>query len=187
MILNGQQPVILSARKYEKKSSRRQHRESKRDCRTVIQLLVHGIKEVESKNSKQKILSGESDTEGSGLEDGEDQVDNVLYGEFRGMSRSCISDSAVETCSTVDPFVEDTSRKREIDTYSDRNSCTGSEIVELAIHGLIVENRAGDLDREVHQDPNSDRYLIPSEKVSDNAADVLVMIVGSKRSMSLLL
>ena len=49
-----------------------------------------------------------------------------------------------------------------------------------------METRAKDLDREVYQDPDSDRYLVPSEIVFDNAADDLEMIAVSKRSMSLL-
>ena len=62
----------------------------------------------------------------------------------------------------------------------------GSELSELAIHTLLVETRARDLDREVYQDPDSDRYLIPSERVFDNAADDLETIAVSKRSISLL-
>ena len=73
-----------------------------------------------------------------------------------------------------------------MDTYSDRNSSSGSELSELAIHTLLVETRARDLDREVYQDPDSDRYLIPSERVFDNAADDLETIAVSKRSISLL-
>ena len=42
------------------------------------------------------------------------------------------------------------------------------------------------MDREVYQDPDSDRYLIPGEKVFDNAADDLETKVVSKRSLSLL-
>ena len=38
----------------------------------------------------------------------------------------------------------------------------------------------------MYQDPDSDRYLIPSERVFDNAADDLETIVVSKRSISLL-
>ena len=49
-----------------------------------------------------------------------------------------------------------------------------------------METRARDLDREVYQDPDSDRYLIPSERVFDNAADDLETIAVSKRSISLL-
>ena len=59
---------------------------------------------------------------------------------------------------------------------------------ELAIHTLLVlvETRARDLHREVYQDPDSNRNLVPSESVFDNAADDLETIAVSKRSMSLL-
>ena len=49
-----------------------------------------------------------------------------------------------------------------------------------------METRARDLDREVYQYPYSDRYLIPGERVFDNAAVDLQTIAVSKRSMSLL-
>ena len=78
------------------------------------------------------------------------------------------------------------SRNSGMDTYSDRNSSSGSELSELAIHTLLVETRASDLDREVYQDLDSDRYLIPSERIFDNAADDLETIAVSKRSISLL-
>ena len=102
------------------------------------------------------------------------------------MSRAHKTDPKEETCSVADSSVDDDSRNSGIDTYSDRNSRTGSELSELAIHTLLVETRARDLDREVYQDPESDRYLLPSETVFDNAADDLETITVSKRSMSLL-
>ena len=49
-----------------------------------------------------------------------------------------------------------------------------------------METRARDLDREVYQDPDSDRYLVPVERVVDNAADDLETKAVSKRSISLL-
>ena len=49
-----------------------------------------------------------------------------------------------------------------------------------------METPARDLDREVYQDPDSDRYLLRSEIVSDNAADDLETIAVSKRLMSFL-
>ena len=49
-----------------------------------------------------------------------------------------------------------------------------------------MQTRARDLDREVYQDPDSDRYLIPAERVFDNAAEDLETIAVSKRSISLL-
>ena len=60
------------------------------------------------------------------------------------------------------------------------------ELSELAIHTLLLETRARDLDKEVYQDSDSDRYLIPGERVFDNAADDLETIAVSKRSISLL-
>ena len=48
-----------------------------------------------------------------------------------------------------------------------------------------MESRARDLDREVYQDPDSDRYLLRSETVFDNAADDLETIAVSRRPMSL--
>ena len=41
------------------------------------------------------------------------------------------------------------------------------------------------MDIEVYQDPDSDRYLVSSERVFDNAAEDLERIAVSKRSMSL--
>ena len=88
--------------------------------------------------------------------------------------------------SVADSSTDDNSRNSGIDTYSDRNSSSGSELSELAIHTLLVETRAKDLDREVYQDLDSDRYLIPGERVFDNAADDLETIAVSKLSISLL-
>ena len=102
------------------------------------------------------------------------------------MSRAHKSDPEEETCSVTDSPVDDNSRNFRIDTYSDRNSSTGSELSEPVIHTLLVETRTRDLDRELHQDPDSDRYLLHSETVFNNAADDLETIAVSKRSMSLL-
>ena len=102
------------------------------------------------------------------------------------MCRAHETDAEEETCSVADSSINDNSRNSRIDTYSDTNSSTGSELSELAIHTLLVEIRARDLDRDVYQDPDSDRYLVPSERVFDNAADDLETISVSKRSMSLL-
>ena len=90
------------------------------------------------------------------------------------------------TCSIADLSMDDNSRNSGIDTYPDRNSSSESELSELAIRTLLVETRARNLDREVYQEPDSDRYLIPGERVFDNAADDLEAIAASKRSISLL-
>ena len=102
------------------------------------------------------------------------------------MSRAHKTDPKKETCSLTNSSVDDDSRKSGIVIYSDSNSITGSELSELAIHTLLVETRARDLDRKVHQDPDKNRYLATSETVFDNAADVLETIAVSRRSMSLL-
>ena len=68
-----------------------------------------------------------------------------MSGEFRWMSRAHKSDPEEETCSATDCSVGDNSRNSGIDTYSNRNSSTGSELSELAIHTLLVDTRARDL------------------------------------------
>ena len=68
-----------------------------------------------------------------------------MSGEIRWMSRAHKSDPEEETCSATDYSVGDNSRNSGIDTYSDRNSSTGSELSELAIHTLLVDTRARDL------------------------------------------
>ena len=102
------------------------------------------------------------------------------------MSRTHRTDTEEGTCAIADSSIDDNFRNSGIATYSDRNSISGSELSELAIHTLLVEARASDLDREVYQDADSDRYLIPGERVFDNAADDLETIAVSKRSISLL-
>ena len=102
------------------------------------------------------------------------------------MNRTHRTDPEEGTCSIADSSIDDNSWNSGIDTYSDRNSSSGSELSELAIHTLLVETRARDLDREVHQDHDSDHYLIPGERVFDNAADDLETIAVSKNSISLL-
>ena len=134
---------------------------------------------VQDQDPGQKRLSGESDMEEKFPDEEQDLEDKILSGEFRWMNRTHITDPEEGTCSIADPSIDDNSRNSGIDTYSDRNSSSGSELSELAIHTLLVETRARDLDREVYQDPDSDRYLIPGERVFDNAADDLETILGS--------
>ena len=105
---------------------------------------------------------------------------------FRWMRRKHRTDAGDGADSVADSSTDDNSRNSRIDTYSDRNSSSGLELSELAIHTLLVETRARDLNREVYQDPDSCRYLIPDGRVFYNAADDLESIAVSKRSMSLL-
>ena len=151
--------------------SRRQHKENERDCRTIVQQLVSSIPH-----------EGLTSTSYGRKEQGH----KVLSGELRWMLRTRRNDPEDGKCSIADSSKDDNSRNSGIDTYSDRNSSSGSELSELAIHALLVETRARNLDRQVYQDPDSDRYLIPGERVFDNAADDLETIAVSKRSISLL-
>ena len=141
---------------------------------------------VQDQHPGQESFSGESDVEEK-IPDGKQDLENkVLSGEFRWMRRKHRTDPGDVADSVADSSTDDNSRNSRIDTCSDRNSSSGSELSELAIHTLLVETRARDLDREVYQDPDGDRYLIPGERVFDNAADDLEKIAVSKRWTSLL-
>ena len=134
----------------------------------------------------QENLSGESEIDEKIPDEKQDLENKVLSGEFRWMRRRYRHDLEERTVSSTTPSTDDNSENSRMNTYSDRDSTSGSDLSELAIHTLLVETRARDLDREVYQDPDSDRYLIPSERVFDNAADDLETIAVSKRSISLL-
>ena len=126
-------------------------------------------------------MSGESVVEENVSDEEQNLEDEILW-----MSRTHRTDPGEGTGSIADSSIDDISRNSGIDTYTERNLSSGSELSELAIHTLLVETRARDLDRDVYQDPDSDRYLIPGERVFDNAADDLQTIAVSKRSISLL-
>ena len=134
----------------------------------------------------QENLSMESEIDEKIPDEKQDLENKVLSGEFRWMRRRHRRELEERAVSSTTSSTDDDSRNSGMDTYSDRNSSSGSELSELAIHTLLVETRARDLDREVYQDPDSDRYLIQSEGVCDNAADDLETIAVSKRSISLL-
>ena len=131
-------------------------------------------------------MSGESDIDEKIPDEKRDLENKVLSGEFRWMRRRNRHDLEERAASSTNSSTDDNSQNSGIDTYSDRNSSSASELSELAIHTLLVETRARDLNREVYQDSDSDRYIIPSERVFDNAADDLETIAVSKRSISLL-
>ena len=168
-----------------------QDKEGEKVERNLVQDCLSGetndekSRRVQDQHPGQESLSGESDVN-EDSDEKQDLENNVLSGEFRWMRRTHRTDPGDGADSVTDFSTDDNSRNSGIDTYSDRNSCSGTELSELAIHTLLVETRARDLDREVYQDPDSDRYLIPGERVFDNAADDLETIAVSKRSMSLL-
>ena len=141
---------------------------------------------IQDQHPGQGSLSGESEIDEKVPDEKQDLGNKVLSGELRWMRRRHRPDLEEDAVSITDSSTDDNSRNSGIDTYSDRNSSSGSELSQLAIHTLLVETRARDLDREVYQAPDSDRYLIPSERVFDNAADDLETIAVLKRSISLL-
>ena len=170
-----------------------QDRESEKVERKLLQDCLSGETNVE-KNRRvqdqypgQESLSGESEIDEKVPDKRQDLGNKVLSEKFRWMRRRHGPDLTEGADSITDSSIDDSSRNSGIDTYSDRNSSSGSELSELAIHTLLVETHARDLDREVYQDPDSDRYLIPSERVFDNAADDLQTLAVSKRSISLLM
>ena len=99
-------------------------------------------------------MSGESDVEENVPDEEQEMEDKISSGEFKWMNRTQRIDPKEGTCSIADSLIEDNSQISGIDTYSDRISSSGSELSELAIHTLLVETRARDLDREVYQDPD---------------------------------
>ena len=141
---------------------------------------------VRDQHPGQGSMSGESEIDEKVPDKRQDLGNKVLSGKFGWMRRRHGPDLKEGADSITDSSIDDSSRNSGIDTYSDRNSSSVSELSELVIHTLLVETRARDLDSEVYQDPDSDRYLIPSERVFDNAADDLETIAVSKRSISVL-
>ena len=64
---------------------------------------------------------------------------------------------------------------------------SNSDVSEIAIHSLLVEWKQRGLDREMHQDPERDRYTSDEEgTVVVNAADELELITVSNRPTRLL-
>ena len=74
----------------------------------------------------------------------------------------------------------DDSRPQSWDNSSETTS--NSNVSEIAIDSLLVDWKQRGLGREMHQDPDRDRYTSDEEgTVVDNAADELDSIAVSKR------
>ena len=117
------------------------------------------------------MLSGESDSR--------QPRDRVLSGESRNISDNLEYDIGESVGSSDD------SRPQSWDNTSETTS--NSDISEIAIHCLLVDWKQRGLDREMHQDPDRDRYTSDEEgTVVDNAADELELIAVSKRPTRLL-
>ena len=79
-------------------------------------------------------MSGESDVDEEVPDGKQDLGSKVFSGELRWMRRKHRSDPGDGADSVADSSTEDNSRNSGIDTHSDRNSSSGSELSELAIH-----------------------------------------------------
>ena len=93
---------------------------------------------VQDQHPGQGSLSGESDVDEKVPDEKQDLENKVLSGEFRWMRRRHRTDLEEWTCSIADSSMDDNSRNSGIGTYSDRNSSSGSELSERAIHTLLV-------------------------------------------------
>ena len=136
-------------------------------------------------SSGDKTMSGESDTFGP--------VQNNLSGErlMRPPSDRILSEKSKNITDRVgrdgvESFgSNDDSRPQSWDNTSETTSI--SDVSEIAIHSLLVDWKQRGLDREIHQDPDRDRYTSDEEgTVVDNATDELELIAVSKRSTRLL-
>ena len=120
---------------------------------------------------RDKILSGESDSR--------QPRDRVLSGESRNISDNLEYDVGESVGSSDD--------SRPQSGYNTSETPFNSDISEIAIHSLLVDWKQRGLDREMHQDPDRDRYTSDEEgTVVDNAVDELELIAVSKRPTRLL-
>ena len=86
---------------------------------------------VQDQHPGQGSLSGESDVDEE-VPDGRQDLENkVLSGEFRWMRSKHRTDPGDGADSVADSSTDDNSRNSRIDTYSDRNSSSGSELSKL--------------------------------------------------------
>ena len=114
---------------------------------------------------RDRMLSGESDSKRP--------RDRVLSGESRNTADRLEPDG-VESFGSSDD-----SRPQFWDNTSE--TASNSDVSEIAIHSLLVDWKQRGLDREMHQDPDRDRYTFDEEgTVVDNAADELELIAVSK-------
>ena len=136
-------------------------------------------------SSGEKTMSGESDIFRPVRDDlsGERLMrpprDRILSGESRNITNRVERDG-VESLDSSDD-----SRPQSWDNTSETTS--NSDVSEIAIHSLLVDWKQRGLDREMHQDPDRDRYISDEEgTVVDNAADELELIAVLKRPTRLL-
>ena len=146
--------------------SRRQHEENERDCRTIVQQLVSSI--------PQEILTSTSYGQ---KEQGSSKRRKTVTFVDRDKEGEVVEQNLLQDYLSGEK--DDEKNQRSQDQHPGQGNLSG----ESEINEEIPDEKQ---DREVYQDPDSDRYLIPSERVFDNAADDLETIAVSKRSISLL-
>ena len=112
-------------------------------------------------------------------EESDSKRPRVLSGESRNITDRLEHDGVKSFGSS------DESRPQSWDNTSETTS--NSDVSEIAIHSLLVDWKQRGLDREMHQDPDRDRYTSDEEgTVVGNAADELELIAVSKRPTRLL-
>ena len=85
---------------------------------------------VKDQHPGQESLSGESDVIKKFLMRNRTWRIKILSGEFRWMNRTHRTDLEEGTCSIADSSIDENSKNSGIDTYSGRNSSSGSELSE---------------------------------------------------------
>ena len=125
-----------------------QDKEGEKVERNLVQDCLYGetndekSQRVQDQHPGHGSLSGESDVDEEIPEGKQDLENKVKSGEFRWMRRKHRTDPGGGADSVADSSTDDNYRNSRIDTYSDRNSSSGSELSELAIHTLLVDTRA---------------------------------------------
>ena len=139
-----------------------------------------------SKRQRDRMLSGESTSERlrdrilSGESTSEQLRDRILFGESRNIINKSEDDDAESVSSSGD------SRSQPWENVSETTS--NSDVSAIAIQSFSVEWKQNGLDREMHQEPDRDRYTSEEEgRVIDNAADELEFLAVSKRSTRFLM
>ena len=124
---------------------------------------------------KDRMLSGEPDSRLP--------RDKVLSGESRNITDRSENNDMESIGSSDVPPTHSGSRSWENTSETTSNS----EVSEIAIPSLLVEWKQRGLDREMHQNPDRDRYTSDEAgTVVDNAAEELELIAVSKRPTRLL-
>ena len=102
-----------------------------------------------------------------------------MSGESRNIINKSEDDGAHSISSSDDSSPQSWENASEMTSKSD--------VSEIAIHYLLGEWKQRDLGREMHLDPERDRYTSDKENtVFDNTPDELELIAVSKRSTRLL-